>query len=188
MCEARTVAERGSESVNRFVNGDVKAVFTFFASIQPEGTKPPLILVAKGKTDRRHNQLGVHHGFVYDIWHGPTGWCNEVLMIASFSWLRQRVTVTHISLILDQYDAHATPAVHRAGWALGIELISVPRGRRGKYQPLDRRTFGALKAIGRARWGQHYAANPGIVCDRPMAADLLLAYWDELSEESVLAG
>jgi hypothetical protein len=130
----------------------------------------------------------VHPGFVYDIWHSPTGWCNEDLMIAYLSWLRQRITATHISLIVDQYDAHDTLPVHMAAWALGIELLFVPRGGTGKYQPLDRRTFGALKAMGRTRWGQHYASNPGIVCDRPMAANLLLVCWNELSEESVLAG
>jgi hypothetical protein len=46
----RTVAERGAETVNRFINGDVKATFTFFALVVADGTKVLLILVAKGKT------------------------------------------------------------------------------------------------------------------------------------------
>lgn len=188
MCGARTVAERGSESVERFVNGDVKASFTFFASIQADGTKLPLILIAKGKTQRCHRQFGIHPQFVHEIWHSPTGWCNEPLMIAYLSWLRHQITAPHIGLILDQYDAHNTLAVHQAAWAMGIELVFVPGGGTGKYQPLDRRTFGALKAMGRARWSDHYAENPGIICTREVAVELLLICWEELSQESVLAG
>jgi hypothetical protein len=35
----RTIAERGTEVVNRYVNGDMKAAFTFFASVVADGTK-----------------------------------------------------------------------------------------------------------------------------------------------------
>jgi hypothetical protein len=46
-----TVAQDGSEYVKRFMNGDVKAGFTFFASIMANGTKLPLILIVRGKTE-----------------------------------------------------------------------------------------------------------------------------------------
>jgi hypothetical protein len=59
---SRTVAQHGSESVNRFVNGDVKASFMFFASVTASGTKLPLILIAKGRTPTRPKQLEVHPG------------------------------------------------------------------------------------------------------------------------------
>jgi hypothetical protein len=60
MTSGRTVAERGAETVRRYVNGDTKAGFTFFASILADGTKLPLILFAKGKTPRCHRRFGWH--------------------------------------------------------------------------------------------------------------------------------
>jgi hypothetical protein len=54
MVSERTVAQRGAETVNWFINGDAKATFTFFASVVADGTKLPLIFVAKGKTTRGH--------------------------------------------------------------------------------------------------------------------------------------
>jgi hypothetical protein len=49
---SRMVAEHGSESVTRFVNGDVKESVTFLASVTASGIKLPLILIAKGRTPR----------------------------------------------------------------------------------------------------------------------------------------
>jgi hypothetical protein len=184
----RTVAERGSETVERFVNGDVKAGFTFFASILADGTKLPLILIAKGKTERCRRQLGLHPTFPHDVWHSPTGWCHEELMVAYLSWLRKYVAATQICLVLDQFGAHDTPAVRQTANSLSIELLFVPRGGTGRYQPLDRRTFGALKAKGRAKWSQECANHPGMICTRDQAAELLLSCWDELSPDSVLSG
>jgi hypothetical protein len=54
MAGDETVAERGAECVNQFVDGDPKANFSFFATITADGGKLPLILIAKGKTIRCH--------------------------------------------------------------------------------------------------------------------------------------
>jgi hypothetical protein len=50
MTSERIIAERGTEVVSRYVNGDMKAVFTLFASVVTDGTKLYLVLVAKGRT------------------------------------------------------------------------------------------------------------------------------------------
>jgi hypothetical protein len=73
MVSERTIAERGAEIVNQFINGDVKATFTFFASVVADGTKFPPILVVKGKTTRCHKQFGRHHAYPHQIWHSPNG-------------------------------------------------------------------------------------------------------------------
>jgi hypothetical protein len=57
MTTERTVAERGVESVKRYVNGNLKASFTLFASILANGTKPPLILIATGRIKRCYRQF-----------------------------------------------------------------------------------------------------------------------------------
>jgi transposase len=188
MTSDRTVAQRGAESVRRYVNGDIKATFTFLASIVADGTKLPLTLIAKGKTTRSHRQLGRHDTFPHQIWHSPSGWCNGELMLQFLQWLRTQIEAPEICLVLDQFHAHDTPEVHEMAQAHNIHLLFVPRGGTGRYQPLDRRVFGALKAKGRAKWATNYQANPGTSCTRPIAAALLLACWAELSESCVLAG
>jgi hypothetical protein len=73
MVSERTVAERGAKTVNRFINCDVKARFTFFASVVADDTKLRPILVAKGKTTRCHKQFGRHDAYPHEIYHSPNG-------------------------------------------------------------------------------------------------------------------
>jgi hypothetical protein len=188
MMSEKTVARRGAESVKRYVNGDVKASFTFRAAIVADGTKLPLILMAKGKTARCRRQLGMHPQFPHEVWHSRNGWCTEDIMIQFLDWLREQVAAPEICLVLDQFDAHNTPCVHEKAQANNIHLLFVPKGGTGRYHPLDRRVFGALKVKGRAKWATTYQANPGMDCTRPVAAELLLTSWAELSESCVLAG
>jgi hypothetical protein len=188
MTSTRTVAERGIETVKRYVDGDSKACFTFFASILADGTKLPLILLAKGKTPGCHKQFGIHQEYEHLIWHSVNGWCNTSLMEDSLRWLRSTLPAAQLVLIMDQFHAHEAFSVSSLAQALGIHLIFIPRGGTGEYQPLDRRTFGALKSIGRARWTTYYAQHPGLKCTRELAAGLLLQCWDELPQSCVLSG
>jgi hypothetical protein len=184
----RTVAPRGAEVVRRYVNGDVKASFTFFASVRADGTKLPLVLLAKGKTDRCHKQLGTHPRHQYDVWHSASGWSDARLVTRYLDWLRAHVEAAHIVLILDQFYAHDTFDVRARANRLDIELVFVPKGGTGTYQPLDRRVFGALKSKGRSKWTAHAFQNPGAQCTRSEAARLLLESWEELPEACVQSG
>jgi hypothetical protein len=148
----RTVAEQSAETVNRFINGDVKATFTFFTSVIADSTKFPPILVAKSKTTRRHKQFGRHHAYPHEIWHSPNGRCTEVSMVQYLHWPRHQIMALEICLLLDQFDAQDTPTVHDEASKLNIHLIFIPKGGTGKYKPLDRRVSGALKSKGRMKW------------------------------------
>lgn len=182
------VAERGVEAVHQYVNGDAKACFTFLATISAAGRKLPLILLAKGKTRGCHKQLGVHPAFVYEVWYSASGWSTEALMIAYLHWLRQLIPDGPLCVLLDQFGTHTTEAVDAGARELGIETILIPKGATGRYQPLDRRTFGALKSKGRAKWTKMFAEHYGMQCNKANAAALLLESWEELSESAVLAG
>jgi hypothetical protein len=81
MVSETIVAERGAETVNRFINGDAKAMLTFFASVIADGTKLRLILVAKGKTTLCHKEFGRQHTYPHETSHSPNGWCAKVLMV-----------------------------------------------------------------------------------------------------------
>jgi hypothetical protein len=188
MAGEETVAERGAESVHQYVDGDPKANFSFFATITAEGQKLPLILIAKGKTVRCHKQFGNHDQHQFDVWHSPSGWSTELLMLDYLEWLRRQMPPEPLCLLMDQYGTHTTDAVNEKAEALGIELIWIPRGATGRYQPLDRRTFGALKAKGKAKWRHEFTEHYGMGCTREIGAELLLQSWSELSDSAVAAG
>jgi hypothetical protein len=97
------LAERGAETVHNYVDGDPKTNFTFFATIIAEGTKFPLILVAKGKTARCYGQLGQRDQFENEIWHSPSVWCTVPLIQQYLHWLRARIPGEPICLIMDQF-------------------------------------------------------------------------------------
>jgi hypothetical protein len=106
----------------------LKASFTFFSSVRADGVKLPLILMAKGKTDRCPNQLGTHPAYQCEIWHNLRGWPETMLVLRYPNWIRAHVVAEPITLILDQFDARDNRPVHRRAGELNIELIFIPRG------------------------------------------------------------
>ena len=58
-----------------------------------------------------------------------------------------------ICLLLDVFPAHTTERVRTTAENFNIELLYIPAGATGIYQPLDKRIFGELKS--RARCEQH---------------------------------
>jgi hypothetical protein len=90
--------------------------------------------------------------------------------------------------VLDQFDAQETPAVQQAANSLSIELLLFSRGGTDRYKLPNRRTFGALKTKGRAKWIQQHVNHSGMICTREQAARLLLACWDDLARKSLLCG
>jgi hypothetical protein len=89
--------------------------------------------------------------------------------------------------MMDQYKTHTATEIQAEAESLGIEIFSGPRGGTGRYQPLDRRTFGALKSQGRAKWGRYFNDHYGTSCMREIAAELLLESGNELSDSVVTA-
>jgi hypothetical protein len=80
MVSEKSIAERGAEAIPRFTGADSKACLTFFATCAADGSTFPLILLAKGKTERCHKQFG-SVGHPHEVWHSPSGWCREDLVV-----------------------------------------------------------------------------------------------------------
>jgi hypothetical protein len=188
MAAEETVAERGAESVHQYVDGGPKVNFSFFAAITAEGQRLPLILIAKGRTCRCHKQVGHHRQHQFDIWHSPAGWSTEPLMLDYLDWFRFQMPPEPLCLLLDQFETHPTELVTTKAEALGIEMIWIPKGATGRYQPFDRRTFGAQTATGRVKWRYQFAEHDGMGCTPEIAAELLVQSWDEFSDSNVAAG
>jgi hypothetical protein len=87
-------------------------------------------------------------------------------MVQFLERLREQRAAPEICFMLDQFNAHDTRRIHEAADSPNIHLVFIPKGGTGRYQPLDRRVFGASKAKGRAKWTQQYEGNPGEICTR----------------------
>jgi hypothetical protein len=72
MASEGSIAERGAEVIHRFTGADLKACFTFCATCAADGSKFPLMLVAKRRTGCCHNQFG-SLGDSHEVWHSPSG-------------------------------------------------------------------------------------------------------------------
>jgi hypothetical protein len=149
MAGDETVANVGQESVHQYTGWDTKANFTFFGTVAADGTKWPLVLLAKEKAQRCHKQLGVH-SIDHIVWHSASGWCTENLMFLYLKGIHKILDGEPICPLMDQYTTHVTDAVVFTAWELGIYIIWIPNGATGRYQPLDKRVFGALKSKGKS--------------------------------------
>jgi hypothetical protein len=143
---------------HRFTGADSKACFTLFAMCAADGSRFPLILVTKRRTERCDKQFG-SLGCPHEVWHSSSGWCHEGSIVGCLAGLRNWFPDGAICCIMDPFSAHGTDQVLSTAAELMIEIIWVPEGAMRLYLPLDRRVFGALKSKGRAKWRCFYAHN-----------------------------
>lgn len=184
----KTVAPTGVETVKVSVDGDPKAGLTLLGTITAAGTKLPLFLVAKGRTDRCHKQFGADLLQTWPVYiaHSPSGWVTQPVFLEYLSFLRQVIPDGPLCLVLDQYPTHLTPTSASRAADLNIRIVRVPKGATGIWQPLDRRIYGAMKSMARARWARLFARSEMPRATRELAAELALTCWKEISEELIL--
>jgi hypothetical protein len=83
--------------------------------------------------------------------HFDSGWATENVIVESIEWMNREITdFSPCVLIMDVYPSHRTKHVMATAEALDVELLFVPPGVTGRFQPMDRRIFGKLKARARA--------------------------------------
>jgi hypothetical protein len=76
-------------------------------------------------------------------------------------WLRTRIPEEPICLMMDQFAAQSADPVVAEAEALDIEINWISKSATGRYQSLDRRTFGALKFKGKAKWKFMFISTVG---------------------------
>jgi hypothetical protein len=86
---------------------------------------------------------------------------------------------------MDQYTTHIAPEIEKEAEELEIKIIWVPKGGTGRCQPLDRRTFGARKSKGNAKWRRYFSDYHGFGCTQDIGAELLLESWQRLFHNSI---
>jgi hypothetical protein len=76
----KSFAESGAEVIPRFAGAHSKACFPCFTTCAADGSKFPLILLAKVKTERRQKQFG-SVGHPHELWHSTSGSCREDFVV-----------------------------------------------------------------------------------------------------------
>ena len=182
-----TWGRTGEQDVSVHLDGDEKEGITVVACVTASGCKLPLWLIAKGKSDRCHGQLGDPQGHL--VTHSESGWSTAETFSLFLMSIRERFRDDGpIYLLLDQYSVHRTETVRNLAQSLGIELIFIPPGMTDAYQPLDRRVFGVLKQYLRLLWRKEYFANPSQKFTKQKAVELLIPAWERISPYLVRSG
>jgi hypothetical protein len=148
------------------------------------GQKSPLWRVAKRTTQRFERKFGTHPNVF--IKYTDNGWTTENLIVAYINWLHHEVAKDcPCVLISDIYPSHRTDLVVATAEANDLELLFVPAGATGKFQPLDRRTFGELKARARAEFARRIwvMGESGVGYD--VSVEILIRYWNAIPIENV---
>jgi transposase len=174
-----TWADTGAHSVQVRIQGDEKESMTATAAISASGTKLPLQIIAKGKTERvEQSQLGdvAYH------WksHCESGWQNESTFMDYLTKLKLFLGEGPTVVILDCYTAHRTENVKEKAKELGITLCFIPPGMTDELQPLDRSVFAVLKATARRLFHERCMHAPLVKRSKEEACQDLIAAWEHV--------
>jgi hypothetical protein len=180
----KVLAEKGSETVKLRSKTSEKTSFTAIGAISAAGEKLPLWVLAKGKSPRCEHKFGTHPDIV--VQHTPSGWATDTIIARYIEWLSREITRGLPSiLVLDVYPSHRTDLVIETAAANDVELLFVPAGATGRFQPLDRRVFGELKARARAEFGRRMWRAHGADIDHNEGLEILRRCWNAIPPENV---
>lgn len=186
----RAYARVGSDQVNGFSGTDLKLCFTAIGGITMSGEKFPFWLIAQGTTNACHQQFGFYADSEECIvTHSPSGWMNENIMVEYLEWLANQYDSIPIALIVDCYGSHVTEKVMNKARDLSIEMVVVPAGGTGLYQPLDIAVYGMLKPIAASTFREMYFYySDMIVINKTLAAMCLIESWKKMIQEQIKLG
>jgi hypothetical protein len=180
----KVLAEKGSETVKLRSKTSEKTSFTAVGAISASGQKLPLWVLAKGKTPRCETKFGAHQDVL--VKHSESGWATENIVMSYIEWLSHEIADgTPCALILDVYPTHRTDRVIEIAAANDVELLFVPAGGTGRFQPLDRRIFGELKARARAEFRRWTWRADGLDMDYEQSIRILSRCWMAIPAENV---
>jgi hypothetical protein len=113
---------------------------------------------------------------------------DEAVMLWYLSWVHIALGHYPFALVLDSFRGHDTERIRRRAESLGVQLIPVPRGMTGEYQPLDRSCFGPLKKMSQRAWDVRAASEPTLQWNHAEGTRLLEEVWPHLNRATILKG
>jgi hypothetical protein len=106
--------------------------------------------------------------------------------VAYIEWLHREVADGHpCVLVLDVYPSHRTERVFATAESNDVELLFVPAGDTGRFQPLDRRVFGELKSRARAEFGRRLWLAGGADIDYETSVHILVTSWNAIPTTNI---
>jgi hypothetical protein len=183
----KTVVETGVESCQVYLDCDPKSGFTIMAAITASYKKLPLFFIAKGLTVTCERQFKLPPSEDYRVSHSPSGWMSQQPFCDYLHFLNEIRQGENIKLVLDQYTVHISAESRRLASELNIDLITIPRGGTGRFQPLDRRIFGIMKSKGRSKWDRMTSQQQAVKQNKHFAAELALEAWTEITQTNMIA-
>jgi hypothetical protein len=182
----RTIAAK-RKCVRVFVKGNTKAAVTAVCTVSMSGDKYPPLYVLRGKEDRVRSGLDPAVGRER-VTLSKNGWVDESVILRYLSWAHIAVGKVPFALVMDSFRAHYTTRIIHKAEFLGVELIPVPKGMTGEFQPLDRSCFGPLKKMSQRAWDSRAAAEPDLIWNHCQAARLLEEVWPLLKRSTIKRG
>jgi hypothetical protein len=187
-----TVAERGAESVKVKGRGDPKKRLTMIGTISAAGDKLPPWVICKGKTKRCEKVMRTD--FAEEIankqlfiTHSPQGWVDQDVALQYVAWLRRNAGITGpLVLVWDVFASHRDKMVVASAFEDGIQLLFVPAGQTGDWQPLDKRVFGELKGKMNERFDDDHIKDPNVEESPRKAVRYMLDTWKRITQQHVL--
>ena len=181
----KTWAETGSQNVQIRVNGNPKDSITVLATIAADGTKCPLFIIAKGKTERcEESQLG---DTAYHIkTHSENGWSTTATFREYLNFISAYHRGQPLHLLLDLHSSHRGDQIQLLAAQLNITLHYIPAGQTDKYQPLDRTIFGPLKATARHLISMKLSENMEDRITKKDSVSNLIFSWEHLNTDNVV--
>lgn len=141
------IAIRGKDTVNKvqIENYNKKEGTTYIGTISKDpNTRFPLCIIASGTTQQCEKKFSIKKSADYCL-HSKNGWTTKKVMIDYLNWLADQMEHKPFALILDVFRAHMDKTVQDEANRLNIKLIYVPSCGTGRFQPLDRSVYGAVK-------------------------------------------
>jgi hypothetical protein len=182
----KTVARKGAPSVPVAIHGDPKAQITAVCTISMSGRKLAPIYILRGRTERAvapfEEAIGKRRAT-----YSENSWMDTTVMLQYLDWLHAASHQKPCALVMDSFGAHFPDEVIDKARGLCIRLIPVPKGLTGKWQPLDRKCFGALKKTSQRIWREKVTRQPDLQWDHIEAARILEEAWAELTAATVLS-
>jgi hypothetical protein len=168
----KTIAPKGVKSVPITAHGDPKSGMTVIATISAAAEKLALIYILRAGSARWLDSL-LPAVDPNRVTFSKNGWMDGFVMLKYFSWLHYATNDEPCALVTDSFPGHVTEAVENKAEYLNIEIIPVPEGLTGDYQPLDRSGFGPLKKISQRLWDQQASREPHLQWTHREAAKIL---------------
>lgn len=187
----KTVARTGCDSVQCHWNSDEKECITAICGITAAGGKLPPWIIVRGRTERSESRFRndktiagyIRRGELY-VTHSENGWSNGQICIQYLEWLTNFLR-RPCFLIWDVFAAHRDAQVLEKARELEIGVSFIPAGMTDRYQPLDRKIFGAMKSRARSRFDAEAARvghNPNILS----AVSSLVQVWALMEQDEIL--